>query len=130
MPGDTLPPHAVVAHDRAAWRRWLGRHHGQANGVWLVMARKGSDYEAPSVDEAVDEALCFGWIESKQGRLDETRSLLWFAPRKPKSAWSGPHQRRVEALEAEDLMHSSGQAKVDEARRAGLWHRPAAGAAR
>ena len=75
MPGDSLPPHAVVAHDRAAWRRWLGRHHGQANGVWLVMARKGSDYEAPSVDEAVDEALCFGWIESKQGRLDETRSL-------------------------------------------------------
>ena len=49
--------------------------------------------------------------------------LLWFAPRKPKGAWSGPHQRRVEALEVEDLMHPSGQAKVDEARRAGLWHR-------
>lgn len=123
MPGDNLPPHAVVVPDRKAWRRWLSKHHTQANGVWLVMARKGGDYDAPSVEEAVDEALCFGWIESKQGRLDESRSLLWFAPRKPKGAWSGPHQRRVEALEAEDLMHASGQAKVDEARRAGLWHR-------
>ena len=121
MPGDTLPPHAVAAHDRAAWRRWLTRHHTQAAGVWLVMARKDSDHEAPSVDEAIDEAMCFGWIDSKQGRLDERRSLLWFAPRKPKSAWSGPHKRRVEALDAAGLMHASGQAKVDEARRHGLW---------
>ncbi|WP_428420053.1 YdeI/OmpD-associated family protein [Methylibium sp.] len=124
MPGDTLPPHAVEADDRAAWRRWLSKHHTQANGVWLVMARKGSDYASPSPDEAIEEALCFGWIDSKSGRLDERRSLLWFAPRKPKSAWSGPTQRRVEALEAAGLMHPSGQAKVDEARRSGLWHRP------
>jgi uncharacterized protein YdeI (YjbR/CyaY-like superfamily) len=121
MPGDSLPPHAVEAHDRAAWRRWLSRHHTQANGVWLVMARKGGDYESPTYDEAVEEALCFGWIDSKPGRLDERRSLLWFAPRKPKSAWSGPNKRRVEALEAAGLMHGSGQAKVDEARRNGLW---------
>jgi uncharacterized protein YdeI (YjbR/CyaY-like superfamily) len=124
MPGDSLPPHAVQVHDRAAWRRWLSRHHAQAAGVWLVMARKGSDHEAPSVDEATDEALCFGWVQSKQGRLDERRSLLWFAPRKPRSAWSGPHQRRVEALEALGLMHASGQAKADEARRHGLWRTP------
>lgn len=121
MPGDSLPPHAVEASDRAAWRRWLARHHTQANGVWLVMARKGSGYESPSYDEAVEEALCFGWIDSKPGKLDERRSLLWFAPRKPKSAWSGPNKRRVEALEAAGLMHESGQAKVDEARRNGLW---------
>ncbi len=126
MPGDTLPPHAVEAADRTAWRRWLSKHQGQANGVWLVMARKGSDHEAPTLDEAIDEALCFGWIDSKQGRLDERRSLLWFAPRKPKSAWSGPHQRRAEALEAAGLMQSAGQAKIDEARRSGLWHKPTA----
>lgn len=122
MPGDSLPPHAVEASDRTAWRRWLARHHTQANGVWLVMAKKGGDHGSPTHDEAVEEALCFGWIDSKAGRLDDRRSLLWFAPRKPKSAWSGPNQRRVEALEAAGLMHESGQAKVDEARRHGLWH--------
>ena len=90
------------------------------------MARKGSDHEAPSSEEAVEEALCFGWKDGKAGRLDERRSLLWFAPRKPKSAWSGPDQRRVEALEAAGLMHESGHAKVDEARQHGLWHAAAA----
>jgi len=122
MPGDALPPHAVEAHDRAAWRRWLLKHHAQSHGVWLVMARKGSDHEAPSSEEAVEEALCFGWTDGKAGRLDERRSLRWFAPRKPRSAWSGPDQRRVEVLEGAGLMHESGQAKVDEARRHGLWH--------
>lgn len=122
MPGDTLPPHAIEATDRKAWRRWLHKHQTDTQGVWLVMARKGSDYEAPSVDEAIDEALCYGWVNSKEGRLDERRSLLWFAPRKPKSAWSGPTQRRIEALEAAGLMHETGQVKVDEARRSGLWH--------
>lgn len=124
MSGDSLPPHAVEAADRAAWRRWLSRHHAQHQGIWLVMARTGSDYQAPTVDEAIDEALCFGWIDSKAGRFDERRSLLWFAPRKPKSNWTGPQQRRVEALEAAGLMHESGQAKADEARRHGLWSRP------
>lgn len=122
MPGDSLPPHAVVAADRKAWRRWLHKHHTDTQGVWLVMARKGSDYDAPDYEEAVEEALCYGWIDSKAGRLDERRTLLWFSPRKPKSAWSGPNQRRVEALEAAGLMHESGQAKVDEARRNGLWN--------
>ena len=121
MPGDTLPPHAVEVHDRSAWRRWLSRHHAQAAGVWLVMARPDGDYEAPSLDEAIDEALCFGWVQSKQGRLDERRSLLWFAPRKPKGTWSGPHKRRIEALEAAGFMHESGQAKVALARKQGLW---------
>lgn len=122
MPGDSLPPHAVVADDRKAWRRWLHKHHTDTQGVWLVMARKGSDYASPDYEEAVEEALCYGWIDSKAGRLDERRTLLWFSPRKPKSAWSGPNQRRVEALEAAGLMHESGQAKVDEARRNGLWN--------
>lgn len=121
MPGDSLPPHAVECHDRKAWRRWLHKHHTDTQGVWLVMARKGGDYESPSYDEAVEEALCYGWIDSKPGRLDERRTLLWFSPRKPKSAWAGPNKRRVEALEAAGLMHPSGQAKVDEARRNGLW---------
>lgn len=129
MSGDTLPPHAVEAQNRAAWRRWLSRHHTQAAGVWLVMSKKGSDYEAPSYDEAVEEALCFGWIDSKASKLDERRSLLWFSPRKPKSAWSGPNKRRVEALEAAGLMHESGQAKVNEARRHGLWGKAGAGSA-
>lgn len=121
MSGDALPPHAVVAHDRAEWRRWLSRHHTQSGGVWLVMGKKGSDYASPSYDEAVEEALCFGWVDSKVSRLDERRTLQWFGPRKPKSNWSASNQKRVEALEAAGLMHESGQAKVDEARRHGLW---------
>jgi len=121
MPGDSLPPHAVEAADRLAWRRWLSKHHGQNKGVWLVMARKGGGYASPSYDEAVEEALCFGWIDSKPARLDEARSLLWFAPRLPKSAWSGPNKERVLRLEAAGLMHPSGQDKVDAARKNGRW---------
>ena len=79
---------------------------------WLV--------HGPQVQQLAGQAASL----AKEGRFDDRRSLLWFAPRKPKSAWSGPTQRRIEALEAVGLMHESGQAKVDEARRHGLWHKP------
>ena len=125
MPGDALPPPAVGRHDRAAWRRRLLKH-AQSHGVWLVTARKRGGRGTPGTNAAVEESLCFGWTQGGAGRLDERRSLPWFTPRKPWSACSRRDPWRVEALEAAGLMHESGQARVDQVRRPGLWHATAA----
>lgn len=76
------------------------------------------DYE-----EAVEEALCFGWVDSKGGKVDDARSMLYFAPRKPGSGWSRPNKQRVERLIAAGLMMPAGLAKIEAARRDGSWSR-------
>ena len=78
----------IEAHDRAAWRAWLGAHHAQPVGIWLVLPRKSSTAAGVAYDDAVEEAFCFGWIDSTSGTLDEHRSLLDFAPRKRGSPWA------------------------------------------
>ena len=86
--------------DRAAWREWLAGHHTQTGSIWLVIPRKGRG--ALTLDDAVDEALCFGWIDSRPRRLDATASLLLMSPRKPGSAWSGVNKARIaDLLEAD-----------------------------
>jgi uncharacterized protein YdeI (YjbR/CyaY-like superfamily) len=73
---------------RAAWRQWLAAHHASAPGVWLVYCKKASGLPSLSYPEAVEEALCFGWIDSHPRKLDADRTQLLFTPRKPKSGWS------------------------------------------
>lgn len=80
----------VEVEDRQAWRAWLEQHHARAAGVWLVLYKAASGRRGVTYDEAVEEALCFGWIDSKGNRLDDERSLLWFCPRRSKSPWSRP----------------------------------------
>ena len=92
----------VEVADRAAWRRWLAERHEQRDAIWLVFHKKTSDGMSPSYEEAVEEALCFGWIDSTVNRLDEQRSLQLFAPRKPRSTWSASNKERVARLERED----------------------------
>lgn len=117
----TLPENAVHAGTRAAWRRWLQRHHTQATGIWLVTWKKASGKPHLDYDSAVEEALCFGWIDSKPRKLDANRSMLWFAPRKPGSGWSAPNKRRVEAMIASGKMAPAGLLKVEQAQRDGSW---------
>lgn len=105
--------------DRAAWRAWLAAHHARPAPVWLVL-RKGRD--APlTQDAAVEEALCFGWIDSLPRKLDEQRWMLLVSPRKPRSPWSRVNKARVERLVAAALMAPPGLSKVAAAQADGSW---------
>lgn len=126
MPGPAKPrPDSpiVEAPTRAAWRAWLAANHDRPGSVWLVLNRKGSGLPHLPVAEAVEEALCFGWLDSRPARLDARRSLLLFSPRQPGSAWSGVNKAKVEGLTAAGLMAPAGLAAVARARADGSWTR-------
>ena len=106
---------------RNAWRAWLERHHATSSGVWLVSFRKETEKPRVEYPEAVEEALCFGWIDSKSTRLDDERTLLWMSPRKPGSGWSRSNKERVARLERDGLMADAGRAAVEAAKRSGAW---------
>jgi uncharacterized protein YdeI (YjbR/CyaY-like superfamily) len=107
---------------RAEWRRWLSRNHDRTVGVWLINYKKTSGKQRFDYDASVEEALCFGWIDSRPKPLDDERSALWFTPRKAGSAWSRSNKVRVERLVACGLMAVVGMAKVEAARRDGSWN--------
>lgn len=106
---------------RAEWRQWLQDHHTRDSGVWLVSYKKRTGKPRVEYDEAVEEALCFGWVDSKPGKLDADRTMLWFAPRKPGSGWSRPNKLRVEKMIAAGLMMPAGLRKIEAARADGSW---------
>src|SRR5689334_14882777 len=127
FPCHTVPPMAgiqdaplVPADDRATWRAWLEANHATVSGAWLVTWRKG---HGPVLDygEAVEEALCFGWVDATGGRLDERRTKLYFAPRKQRSVWSASNKGRVERLIAAGLMRPAGLAAIERAKSNGAW---------
>lgn len=118
---DALPENAIQPATRAAWRRWLERHHTRDKGVWFVYFKKSSGKQRFTYDDLVEEALCFGWIDGQARALDDERSMLWLSPRKPKSVWSAPNKVRVARVVAAGLMHPAGQAKVDAAKANGSW---------
>jgi uncharacterized protein YdeI (YjbR/CyaY-like superfamily) len=103
------------------WRSWLRRHHARAGGVWVVFLKKTSGRAKVDYEELVCEALCWGWIDSKVGRVDDERSRLWFAPRRSRSAWSPSNVRRVEMLVAEGRMQPAGVRAVQGAKESGRW---------
>jgi uncharacterized protein YdeI (YjbR/CyaY-like superfamily) len=111
----------VGVTDRAAWRRWLAERHQQRDSIWLVFHKKTSGGTSPSYEEAVEEALCFGWIDSTVNRLDELRSLQLFAPRKRRSTWSMSNKERVARLEREGLLAPAGITAIEVAKANGSW---------
>jgi len=111
----------VEVKDRPAWRRWLLRHHDRDGGVWLVLHKKGSQSGTFSYEDAVLEALCFGWIDSTGNRLDDERFKVWFAPRKPKGVWSAINKERVARLAEDGLMQPAGLAAIELAKANGSW---------
>ena len=115
------PSNSIHPLTRAEWRAWLAENHTRAEGIWLVSYKKATGKPRFEYDEAVEEALCFGWIDSKPNKLDEERSLLWFAPRKAKTGWSKPNKERVEKLLAAGAMTPAGLAKVEAAKADGTW---------
>ncbi len=112
----------VHVSTRAEWRKWLAAHHARSKGIWLVSFKKHTGKPRVEYEDAVEEALRFGWIDSKVNKLDDTRSMLWFAPRKPGTGWSGPNKERIARLMAAGRMHPAGLAKVEQARADGSWN--------
>lgn len=109
------------AVDRAAWRAWLAEHHAKRDVIWLVLLKKGVPEPSVSYDEAVEEALCFGWIDGQLRRIDDRSHAIRFTPRRPGSVWSASNKRRVERLTAEGLMTGAGLAVVAAAQERGDW---------
>jgi uncharacterized protein YdeI (YjbR/CyaY-like superfamily) len=111
----------VYAKSRKDWRLWLEANHDKISQVWLVLHKKGSPLPSVNYEESVEEALCFGWIDSKPQKRDENCYLLFFSRRKPKSVWSASNKKRIKKLSEAGLMKPSGIAAVETAKANGSW---------
>lgn len=112
----------LVVPDATSWRRWLQRNHAQLDGVWLTLAKKGTTQPTRlGYDDALVEALCFGWIDGQVRRRDELTYFQRFTPRRARSAWSRRNVEIAEQLIAEGRMHAAGLAHIERARSDGRW---------
>jgi len=112
----------VQVESRHEWRQWLTQNHTRQDGIWLITFKKHSGDKYVSYDDIVEEALCFGWIDSQGQKLDEDRAMLWMSPRKSRSGWSKPNKERIEKLTAVGLMTPAGQAVIEAAKQNGSWY--------
>ncbi|MGH3579873.1 MAG: YdeI/OmpD-associated family protein, partial [Mycobacterium sp.] len=120
----------LIVHDARAWRRWLGANNGGPAGVWLVLAKKGTrEPTSLTYDEALEEALCQGWIDGRKGRRDEATYRLRFTPRRARSPWSKRNVLIAERLIDQGRMEANGRAEIERARADGRWDRAYAGQA-
>lgn len=122
-------PELIVANAQA-WREWLHEHHTQTTGVWLVLAKKGTtDPTSLTYDEALQEALCYGWIDGQAGRRDDSTHRQRFTPRRVRSPWSQRNVGIIAKLEVEGRLHPAGIAEVQRAKADGRWDAAYAGPA-
>ncbi len=105
------------------WEKWLEQNHAVSNGIWLRFYKKGSGIDTISYNEALDEALCFGWIDSQLKKYDESSYLQKFTPRRSKSMWSRRNIEHVGRLEKEGRMRPSGLKEAEAAKSDGRWER-------
>jgi uncharacterized protein YdeI (YjbR/CyaY-like superfamily) len=120
----------LLVPDAAAWRAWLDEHHGDGTGVLLVLAKKGTtEPTSLSYDQALEEALCYGWIDGQVRRRDETTYWQRFTPRRARSPWSKRNTGHAERLMAEGRMHPAGAVAVEAAKADGRWEAAYAGSA-
>jgi uncharacterized protein YdeI (YjbR/CyaY-like superfamily) len=103
------------------WRKWLEKNGGSEKSVWLIIYKKDSGMPSATYKEAVEEALCFGWIDSKANKRDEDSYYQFFAKRNPKSKWSKINKQKVEQLIEEGRMHETGLATIELAKQTGTW---------
>ncbi|MEU4452099.1 YdeI/OmpD-associated family protein [Nocardioides sp. NPDC023903] len=119
----------LLLPDPSAWRAWLEEHHADTPAVWLVLTKKGGTLTTLTWQTALDEALCFGWIDGQARRRDEQSSFQRFTPRGPKSRWSLRNVEHIGRLEAEGRMTAAGRAAVEAAKSDGRWEAAYAGPA-
>jgi uncharacterized protein YdeI (YjbR/CyaY-like superfamily) len=112
----------LLVRDAVAWRAWLGEHHDAPTGVWLVLAKKGvTEPTSLTYVQALDEALCHGWIDGQVKRNDERTYRQRFTPRRARSEWSQRNVAHIERLTAEGRIHPAGLAAVESAKADGRW---------
>ena len=116
---DDLPE--LVLPDVAAWHAWLTEHHATAPGVWLALHKKGGTVTSLTYDQALDEALCLGWIDGQARRRDDESMWQRWTPRRARSVWSARNVGHVARLEAEGRMLPPGRAQVEAAQADGRW---------
>lgn len=116
---DGIP--TFYAKDQKAWRQWLTDNHEKAKSVWLIIFKKQSGVASVYYPAAVDEALCFGWIDSKPNKRDEQSFYQYFSKRNPKSNWSKVNKEKIDRLLAEDRMAPAGLVMVAHAKESGTW---------
>lgn len=116
---DEIP--VFYAANRATWREWLNKNHETETGIWLLSYRKETGTPSVKYDDAVEEALCFGWIDSAIRKVDEFSSKQLYTPRKLKSNWSALNKTRIDKLIKDGLMLPAGLAKVEWAKQNGTW---------
>ena len=120
----------MLVADWRAWRAWLRDQHAESQGVWLILAKKGTTHPTTlSYDQALEEAICFGWIDGQLGRRDSATFRRRFTPRKAQSPWSQRNATIAEALTASGRMHQSGSDEVRRAKEDGRWDAAYAGQA-
>jgi len=115
------PSKDFYARDRAAWRGWLSDNHEKRTAVALVFYRKATGKDCVSYDDAVQEALCFGWIDGIKRKIDDERYSYRFTPRRAKSKWSDSNKERVALLTREGLLQPAGIAAIERAKKSGVW---------
>ncbi len=111
----------VEVTSRKAWRAWLRAHHKQTESIWLVVYKKHCGERHVPWEAVVNEALCYGWIDSRTRRLDEDRTMYLVSPRRPGSTWSARNKQYVAELEAEGRLAAPGRAKIAAAKKDGSW---------
>lgn len=110
---------SFYAKDRTAWRAWLQKNHNNETSVWLIFDKGPS--RTLSYDDIVEEALCFGWIDSRPGKVSDTQTKLYISKRKPKSVWSKLNKERLIKLQTQGLVTKAGQDAIDIAKQNGSW---------
>jgi len=122
-----VPPGPLAFRTAEEWDRWLERHHDEAGGVWLKLARKGSGIESVAYPEVLEVALAHGWIDARRQALDADWYLQRFTPRRPRSRWSKLNRETAEALVAAGRMRARGLREVERAKADGRWDAAYAG---
>jgi uncharacterized protein YdeI (YjbR/CyaY-like superfamily) len=115
------PQESVHPQTRAEWRAWLAANHDRSLGVWFVFWKQGSGRRGVSYEEAVQEALCFGWIDGQLRPIDAERSSIRFSPRRRGGNWAKSNKERVAGLEAAGLMTEAGRRAIERAKADGSW---------
>lgn len=111
----------LYVKNRQEWREWLQNHHDKKQSIWLIFYKKKTNLPTLSYSEAVDEALCFGWIDSKAKPIDNEKFMQFFSRRKEKSVWSKVNKEKIEQLIKAGLMTKAGYTIIDKAKQNGYW---------
>lgn len=129
MPSAKPDLEELLVPDADAWRAWLEQHHSDSPGVWLVLHKKGGEVTSLTYAQALDDALCFGWIDGQVRKRDDHSYVQRMTPRRKGSSWSARNVGYIERLESEGRMHAAGRAAVEAAKANGEWDKAYDGSA-